>query len=110
MKEQIENFLQAWENGTKNIDELKSIYCTITEKELKDCPSCQTKALTEIRKYYHLNFELKQDDIKGRKYILKPGKHQLAPGEKAIHTNENTTDAQLKWYLEQYPHIKTNLI
>ncbi len=42
-----------------------------------------------------------------KQYILKPGNHQFAPGSPAIHSNENTTDAEAKWYLEKYPHIKS---
>jgi len=42
-----------------------------------------------------------------KKYILKPGKHQFAPGEHARHDNDNLTDAEAKWYLERYPHIKS---
>lgn len=42
-----------------------------------------------------------------KKYILKPGKHQFAPGEYAWHDNDNLSDAEAKWYLERYPHIKS---
>lgn len=40
-----------------------------------------------------------------KKYTLKPGKHQFAPGEHAVHDNDNLTDAEAEWYLERYPHI-----
>jgi hypothetical protein len=40
-----------------------------------------------------------------KKYTLKPGKHQFAPGEHARHDNDNLTDAEAEWYLERYPHI-----
>ena len=40
-----------------------------------------------------------------KKYILKPGKHQFAPGSHATHHNDNLTDAEAQWYLERYPHI-----
>lgn len=40
-----------------------------------------------------------------RKYILKPGKHQFAPGSHAEHDNDNLSDAEAEWYLERYPHI-----
>jgi len=40
-----------------------------------------------------------------KKYILKPGKHQFAPGSAAVHSNENMSDAEAEWYLERYPHI-----
>jgi hypothetical protein len=40
-----------------------------------------------------------------KKYILKPGKHQFAPGSVAIHTNDNLTDEEAEWYLKRYPHI-----
>lgn len=40
-----------------------------------------------------------------KKYILKPGKHQFAPGSAAIHSNDNLNDEEAKWYLERYPHI-----
>jgi len=42
-----------------------------------------------------------------KKYILKPGKHQFAPGSHATHHNDNLTDAEAQWYLERYPHIAT---
>ncbi|RZA03024.1 MAG: hypothetical protein EOP47_04620 [Sphingobacteriaceae bacterium] len=40
-----------------------------------------------------------------KKYILKPCKHQFAPGSPAVHDNSNLSDAEAKWYLEKYPHI-----
>lgn len=40
-----------------------------------------------------------------KKYILKPGKHQFAPGSHAEHDNENLNDEEAEWYLERYPHI-----
>lgn len=40
-----------------------------------------------------------------KKYILKPGKHQFAPGSSAIHHNDNISDAEAEWYIEKYPHI-----
>jgi len=43
-----------------------------------------------------------------KKYILKPGKHQFAPGSHPVHDNDNLTDAEAEWYLAKYPHI-TNL-
>jgi len=42
-----------------------------------------------------------------KKYILKPGKHQFAPGSHAVHDNDNLSDAEAEWYLERYPHIAT---
>lgn len=113
MKEQIEEFLQKWEAGEKDKAELKRLFMEVTGKEIEKCPRCETKALTEIRKYYHLNFEATQQEVESnpdRKYLLKPGVHQLAPGEKAMHTNTNTTDEQLEWYLNAYPHTKENFI
>lgn len=41
-----------------------------------------------------------------KKYILKPGKHQFAPGSAAVHDNDNLTDKEARWYLKAYPHIK----
>lgn len=40
-----------------------------------------------------------------KKYILKPGKHQFAPHSPAVHDNDNLTDEEAEWYLQQYPHI-----
>jgi len=40
-----------------------------------------------------------------KKYILKPGNHQFAPGSAAIHNNDNLTDEEAEWYLQKYPHI-----
>ncbi len=42
-----------------------------------------------------------------KKYILKPGKHQFAPGSPAVHDNSNLSDGDAKWYLEKYPHIQS---
>ena len=42
-----------------------------------------------------------------KQYILKPGKHQFAPGSPAIHQNDNLTDEEARWYLEKYPHIRS---
>ena len=35
-----------------------------------------------------------------KKYILKPGLHQFVPGSPAVHSNDNLTDEEAKWYLE----------
>ncbi len=40
-----------------------------------------------------------------KKYVLKPGKHQFAPGSHAEHDNDNLSDAEAEWYLARYPHI-----
>ena len=40
-----------------------------------------------------------------KKYILKPGRHQFAPGSHAVHNNDNLSDEEAEWYLERYPHI-----
>jgi len=40
-----------------------------------------------------------------KKYILKPGRHQFAPGSHAAHNNESLSDEEAEWYLEKYPHI-----
>jgi hypothetical protein len=40
-----------------------------------------------------------------KKYILKPGIHQFAPGSAAVHSNDNLTDKEAEWYLKRYPHI-----
>lgn len=45
------------------------------------------------------------NDLMTKKYILKPGKHQFAPGSAAVHDNDSLTDAELEWYVERYPHI-----
>ena len=44
-----------------------------------------------------------------KKYILKPGKHQFAPGSHPVHDNDNLTDAEAEWYLKAYPHIASLL-
>jgi hypothetical protein len=49
-----------------------------------------------------MNYELKKMT---KKYILKPGKHQFAPGSHAVHDNDNLTDEDAEWYIEKYPHI-----
>ncbi|WEA02997.1 hypothetical protein [Mucilaginibacter sp. SJ] len=45
------------------------------------------------------------NDVITKKYILKPGFHQFAPGSAAIHSNENLSDEEAEWYLQRYPHI-----
>ena len=40
-----------------------------------------------------------------KKHILKPGRHQFAPGAPAVHSNDNLSDEEAEWYLERYPHI-----
>jgi hypothetical protein len=40
-----------------------------------------------------------------KKFKLKPGLHQFAPGSQAIHHNGNLTDEEAEWYLARYPHI-----
>jgi len=45
------------------------------------------------------------NDTLKKKYILKSGLHQFAPGSAAIHSNENLSDEQAEWYLQRYPHI-----
>ncbi|MGY4539629.1 hypothetical protein ACVW0P_004065 [Mucilaginibacter sp. UYNi724] len=40
-----------------------------------------------------------------KKYILKPGRHQFAPGSAAVHSSDNLTDEEAEWYLQRYPHI-----
>jgi hypothetical protein len=45
------------------------------------------------------------NDTMIKKYILKPGKHQFAPGSAAVHSNDNINDEEAKWYIEKYPHI-----
>lgn len=42
-----------------------------------------------------------------KKYILKPGNHQFAPGSPAIHNTNNLSDEEAEWYLKKYPHIAT---
>jgi hypothetical protein len=51
--------------------------------------------------------DLMTNDPMTKKYKLKPGKHQFAPGSHATHHNDNLTDAEAQWYLERYPHIAT---
>lgn len=46
------------------------------------------------------------NDVITKKYILKPGFHQFAPGSAAIHSNENLSDEEAVWYLQRYPHIE----
>ena len=46
------------------------------------------------------------NDAMKKKYILKPGRHQFAPGSAAIHSNENMSDEEAEWYLQRYPHIE----
>lgn len=45
------------------------------------------------------------NDTMIKKYILKPGKHQFAPGSAAVHSNDNLNDEEARWYIEKYPHI-----
>jgi len=45
-----------------------------------------------------------------KRYTLKPGRHQFAPGSHATHTNNNLSDEEAQWYLEKYPHIASMFI
>jgi len=47
--------------------------------------------------------------MNSKKYTLKPGKHQFAPGSPAEHDNDNSSDEEIAWYLKAYPHIATLL-
>ncbi|WP_259071196.1 hypothetical protein HDF24_24065 [Mucilaginibacter sp. X4EP1] len=40
-----------------------------------------------------------------KKFKLKPGIHQFAPGSHAVHHNGNLSDDEAEWYLAKYPHI-----
>ena len=42
-----------------------------------------------------------------KKYNLKPGKHQFAPGSHPVHDNDGISDAEVEWYMKRYPHIST---
>ncbi|MES2268664.1 MAG: hypothetical protein V4520_18000 [Bacteroidota bacterium] len=48
---------------------------------------------------------MNHEPITMKKYILKPGKHQFAPGSAAVHSNDTLTDEETEWYLQRYPHI-----
>jgi hypothetical protein len=54
---------------------------------------------------FFMNYYINHEPKNMKKYILKPGKHQFAPGSHAVHSNDNLTDEEAKWYLERYPHI-----
>ena len=111
MKEQIEALLNNWQIGKKDIPKLKELYAQIFDKTIDKCPKCYAKALTELQKYHYLTFEAKPEiTVSARRYTLKPGMHELAPGEGAIHSNENTTDRQIEWYIAHYPHTADKLI
>ncbi|QEM09271.1 hypothetical protein [Mucilaginibacter rubeus] len=45
------------------------------------------------------------NDTITKKYKLKPGLHQFAPGSAAVHCNDNLSDEEAEWYLQRYPHI-----
>ncbi|MGN6398722.1 MAG: hypothetical protein ACTHMI_24355 [Mucilaginibacter sp.] len=45
-----------------------------------------------------------------KKYILRPGRHQFAPGSPAEHHNDNSSDEEIGWYLKAYPHIAALLV
>lgn len=45
-----------------------------------------------------------------KKYSLKPGRHQFAPGSAAAHSGNDLSDAEVEWYIQRYPHIKTLFI
>lgn len=114
MNERIEQFLASWVNPeSRDIGELKALYKIATGKAASKCekPVCISRMLNEVRKYQHSINKL-AEDIKGpeRKYILKPGVHSLGPGEAPIHSNENTTDELIEWYLNKYPHVSKLLI
>lgn len=51
------------------------------------------------------NLNINHEPTTMKKYVLKPGVHQFAPGSPPVHTNDNLTDEEAEWYLERYPHI-----
>ena len=104
--EELKEFLESWiDINNRDKAKLAEIYAATFNEELKDCPKCQSKAIERLRKHYHLTYEQQSpSDLPGRDYILKPGNHQFVAGD-AMHNNQNTTDEQLKWYIEAYPHI-----
>lgn len=111
MKEQLELLLDNWLNPkTRDAALLDQLYAEIKGIQLDKCPRCKAKAITELRKYYELHYNIQPQEPSPRKYILKPGNHQFAPGEKSFHNNENTTDQALEIYIKAYPYIKTLFI
>ncbi|MDB5148029.1 MAG: hypothetical protein JWQ57_2049 [Mucilaginibacter sp.] len=111
MKEQLEILLTNWlDPKTRDAVLLNKIYSEIKGITLDKCPKCKAKAITELRKYYELHFNIPEAEANSRKYILKPGNHQFISGEASIHNNENTTDKSLEMYLKAYPYIKSLFI
>ncbi len=49
--------------------------------------------------------DLMTNDTITKKYTLKPGLHQFAPGSAAVHCNDNLSDEEAEWYLQRFPHI-----
>jgi hypothetical protein len=43
--------------------------------------------------------------MNSKKYTLKPGIHQFAPGSHAVHEDHQLSDEEAEWYLDRYPHI-----
>lgn len=122
MKERIERFLESLINSTMNPIELKEIYQAMGNSPL-GCESvtCTNKMINAVKKYHYINFEQKKDPepaiqeveaviIPARKYVLKEGNHAIAPGGPADHNNDNTSDADIEYYLRHYPHIRNLLI
>lgn len=105
MKNQLEVLFANWIDPKKrDIAYLNQVYSMVFKKELDKCPKCRTKAIEELRKYYHLTFNQPKANPE-RKYILKPGDHYFVAGDTG-HNNDNTTDKLLEWYLKNYPYIE----
>lgn len=113
MKERIENFLlTAASPETRDLTELKALYKAIGNK-LSKCESeaCISKMLIAVQKYYTIHFNPEPGSPPApRRFNLKPGLHSFAPGGPAVHSNDNTTDAEIEMYLKMFPFIKNLLI
>lgn len=108
--EDLKTFLEDWIDPEKrDKEELKRLYSFYMGADLKDCPKCEAKAITDLRKYLHKaeqNEATLNDLYPNKKYVLKPGKHQFVAGDHFI-SNDTLTDAQAKFYIENYPHTKS---
>lgn len=106
--EELKSFLEAWVDVSKRDKaKLKELYLKIFGKEIEDCTKCESKAVTDLRR--HL-FKLEsnnqaEEGYQDKKYVLKPGNHQIVAGDHLIN-NSNLTDELAEFYIANYPHCK----
>jgi len=105
--EELKQFLEDWLDPSKrDKTKLKELYSLYYSKDIEDCPKCEARAITDLRKVLRkLEIEAGNASYSEKKYILKPGNHQFVQGDK-LFNNDNLTDENAAAYIKNYPHVK----